>query len=195
MVVATGCTTTSAGSPLPDPSTETSTNSQPNSGEDLPSDGAPKVEKPLDVSHFEENPCEVLTSDDAHTLNVPPNGESGEVAFGKSCNWRNKETRGSVRVQFYSSIKRGLSAVYEEAKELKFPYFERIDDIDGQPAVAFDTKSEKPTGFCTVAVGVSDQLAFDVLLYLSDGNVGKTQPCDKAAQVAGMMMKTMRETT
>jgi hypothetical protein len=36
-------------------------------------------------------------------------------------------------------------------------------------------------------------LAADVRVDLSDVNIGHKDPCEAAAQVAGMMMKTMRE--
>jgi len=199
LLVATGCTTTSEGTPLPGSTTptETSSGSDQSSGEppsdDLPSDGAPKVEKPLDASHFEQTPCDALTPEDAQTLNVPAAGEPTEVAFGKGCRWRNKETQGVVGIQFFSTDKRGLSSVYQEAKGSDFPYFEPLDDIEGFPAVAYDPETEKPTGDCTVAVGVTDQLVFTVQLDLSSANIGHKDPCVVAAQAAGMMAKTMRE--
>jgi hypothetical protein len=196
LIVVAGCTTTSEGAPLPD---STSTSEAPSSGEspsdDLPSDGAPEVEDPLDASHFEQNPCDALTSEDAEALNVPTPGEPTEVAFGKGCRWRNKQTQGVVGIQFYSTDKRGLSSVYREAKGSDFPYFEPIADIEGLPAVAYDPETAKPTGDCSVAVGVTDQLAFAVQLDLSSANTGQKDPCTVAAQAAGMMAKTMREAT
>jgi hypothetical protein len=192
--LATACTTTSAGTPLPGSTSPSSVSpEQPTPNDELPSDGAPKVENPLDVSRFEQNPCEALTAEDAQGLNLPTTGEPTEVAFGNGCQWRNKQTQGSAGIQFFSSIERGLSAVYAEAKGSDFPYFEPIDDIEGYPAVAFDTKVAKPVASCTVAVGVADQLVFDVVVDLSDANLNKKDPCELAIQVAGMMMNRMQE--
>ena len=193
LLAATSCTTTSEGTPRPDPTTSTEASSNEPSSDDLPSDGAPKVKDPLDVSRFEQSPCDALTSEDAKTLNVPAIGEPTEVAFGKGCRWRNKQTQGVVGIQFFSTVKRGLSSLYAEAKGSNFPYFEPIEDIEGFPAVAYDPEAEKPTGDCSVGVGVTDQLAFTVQLDLSSTNIGQKDPCQVAAQVAGMMAKTMRE--
>jgi Protein of unknown function (DUF3558) len=193
ILVASACTTTSAGTPLPASSTKTSNSPAPAPEDDLPSDGAPKVTDPLDAAQFEHSPCETLTSAQAQELNVPGAGEPVEDAFGKGCKWENSQTRGMATVHFNSDSKRGLSAVYEEAKGSDWPYFEQIDDIQGHPAVAFSPAQEKPTVNCVVAVGVSDTLAFTARADLSDTNIGKRDPCDVAAEVADKMMATMLE--
>jgi hypothetical protein len=195
MVVVAGCTTTSEGTPLPDSNatTESSPDEPPASGEDLPSDGAPKVENPLDVSRFEQKPCDALTPKQAQDLNVSATGEPDTDAFGEICRWRNDQTQGSVSMGFFSSDKRGLSSVYREAKGSDFPFFKPIEDIEGHPAVAFHTKVKEPTTDCAVAVGVTDQLVFTARVALSIANTGQKEPCEVAAQVAGMMMKTMQE--
>jgi hypothetical protein len=194
LAVATGCTTTSEGTPLPTPSTTSTTSSTPNSGGDLPSNGAPKVENPLDVSHFEQHPCNTLTAEDAATLNIPATGEQTGDAIGETCAWRNSETRGTLAVSFFSGDNRGLSSLYGEAKDVGWPYFEPIDDIEKHPAVAYDTDEKKPTVKCTVAVGLSDRLAFTTRVSQSDANIeNKKDPCEVATRVAGMLMRTMME--
>jgi hypothetical protein len=197
VVVVAGCTTTSEGTPSPDSSSPSDSSDQssdePAPSDDLPSDGAPKVENPLDLSHFEQNPCDALTSEDAQTLNMPLPGEQTGDSLGETCHWRNSETRGSVFLNFLPGDKRGLSSVYREAKGSDFPYFEPIEDIGGQPAVAYNPDVAEPSIDCTVAVGATDQLVFSVRVALSDANIGQKKPCDVAADVAGMMLKTMQE--
>lgn len=185
MLVVSGCTTTSPGTPLPGSSTGSSADS------DLPTDGAPKVENPLDVSRFEQKPCDVLTPEDAEELNIPATGEQEGDSLGETCYWRNTQTRGSLAASFFSGDKRGLSSVYQEAKGSDFPYFEPIGDVEGHPAVAYNTEEEAPRTDCTVAVGLSDQLVFTARVALSDANLGRRKPCEVAADAAGMMMKTM----
>lgn len=192
LVVAAGCTTTSEGTPRPGSTTEAPSGTSPSSG-DLPSDGAPKVENPLDVSRFEQSPCDALKPEEAQGLNVPATGEPTEIAFGKGCRWQNVQTQGVVSIQFFSTVKDGLSSVYREEKSSGFAYFEPIDDIEGFPAVAYDPEEKKPAADCSVAVGVSDQLSFTVKLGLSSANIGEKDPCQLAAQVADMMTKNMRE--
>jgi hypothetical protein len=196
MVVAAGCTTTSGGTPLPDPN---STADAPSSDEPSasaggdPSNGAPKVENPLDVSQFEQNPCDALTPEQAQELKVPATGELEDNGFGKTCYWRNSETGGMVGLHFFSEIKGGLSSVYLDAESKDFAYFEPIEDIEGYPAAAYDTKVEDPTTSCSVAVGVTDDLSFTVQVGLSNANVGQKEPCEVTAWATGMVMKTMLE--
>jgi uncharacterized protein DUF3558 len=182
MVVVSGCTVATAGTPQA-ASTTTSGG--------LPSDGAPKVENPLDVSHFEEKPCDALTTEDAKELNVPATGEQSDNGVGQTCAWNNGSTGGALGLSFLSKDKRGLSSVYREAKGSDWPFFEPIDDIEGHPAVAYSPKQKNPTTDCAIGIGVTDQLSIAVYAALSDANVGKRNPCEAATQAAGMLMRTM----
>lgn len=193
LIVVAGCTTTSEGTPLPGSTATSEAPSNEPSSDDLPSDGAPKVEKPLDAGRFEQNPCDALTPEDAQTLNLPPDGEQKGDSLGETCYWRNSQTRGALGLHFFSGDKRGLSSIYREAKRDDFKYFEPTEDIEGHPAVAYFPDAEKPTITCAVAVGLSDQLAVAAQVDLSDANIGHKDPCEAAAQVAGMAMKTMQE--
>lgn len=189
VVAAGGCTVPSAGTPLP-ASTQAPTS---NTDGDLPTNGAPKVENPLDASHFEKHPCDVLEPEAAETLNLPPDGEQEGIPTGETCLWFNDSTRGSLVVTFFSTDKDGLSSVYREARASGWPYFERIDDVEEHPAVAASIKEDPPKYGCVIFVGLTDQLAFSVDVSLSDANVGKSDPCPVAAKAAGMMVRTMRE--
>lgn len=193
MVVVSGCTVPSEGTPLPATSTQ-----EPSSGSnsDLPSDGAPKVENPLDASHFEQKPCDALKPEDAKTLNVPPEGEQQKGSnLGEWCMWFNHDTNGSLSAYFFSGDERGLSSVYREAHATGWAYFERIDDVEGHPAVVYNLsrKKEQPKEGCTVAVGLTDQLVFTADVSISDAKLGNADPCPYAVQAAGMMMRTMQE--
>ncbi|HEX6356733.1 DUF3558 domain-containing protein [Actinophytocola sp.] len=194
MAVVAGCTTTSEGVPLPGSNATTKPSlDDPSTDDGLPSDGAPKVENPLDVSRFEQKPCDALTSQQTKELNVPLAGEQKGDSLGETCYWRNSQTRGSVSLSLLSGDERGLSSLYREAEGKVFPYFESIDDIEGHPAMAFNTTEAKPTIECGVGVGVTDKLALLVLVGLSDARIGNRDPCEAATQVAGMAMKTMKE--
>lgn len=192
VALAGGCTVQRPGSPEPASTSKSSDSLTPQNG-DLPTDGAPKVDNPVDVSHFEQNPCDALTAEDAKTLNVPATGEQSNGGVGETCSWRNSETRGSLSITFFSEFREGLSSVYREAKTAGWSYFERINDVEGHPAVAFNRAEEKPKYECSAVVGVTDQLVFTTRVAISDANVGKRDPCEAATQAAGMMMRTMRE--
>jgi hypothetical protein len=192
------CTTTTAGTPAPPrgiPSTE-ATGEVPSSGEqpddDLPSDGAPKVDTPLDAGRFEQDPCQALTSEQTQSLGMKAPGARSDDSFGNGCAWRNPETGGSVHLSFLSTDKRGLSSAYRSNDRGDFTYFEPLGDIEGHPAVAFDIRSDKPTAACSVAVGLTDQLVISILTNLSGNNIGQKDPCEVGAMVAGKMLQTMK---
>lgn len=180
------CTVATAGTPE-----AASTSSSGSPAGDLPSDGAPKVENPLDVSRFEKEPCDALAAEDAKELNVPASGEQSENGIGLNCDWNNGETGGALGLSFFSDDERGLSSIYREAKARDWPHFEPVDDIEGFPAVAYSPKEKDPKSSCSVGVGVSDQLAIAVYVALSDANVGTRDPCEAAVLAAGMLMRTM----
>ena len=195
----TGCTTTHQGEAIPATTTDNSTTTRspvPSSDgeDDLPSHGAPKVNDILDTTRYQQDPCSILTASQAQQkLNLPPQGEPEEDALGKGCKWYNSSTRGEVEIGFLTGNPRGLSAFYEGNQQGKYPYFLPLPSIEGYPAIASDIEDRRSRGICIVAVGVTDQLAFDVGLYLSQANVGKTEPCDKAAEVAALALQTMKE--
>jgi hypothetical protein len=194
MAVVTGCTTATAGTPHA-ASSDVSSTDPSGTDDDLPSDGAPKVENPLDVSHFEEHPCDALKAEDAQTLNVPAEGkqtETGHVIF-RGCTWINTKTGGALDINFFLTDRRGLSSVYREAKGMPFPYFEPIEPIEGYPAAAYNTKEKDPTAECLVGVGVSDQVSFSVGVAVSFDNIEKKDPCDAAVGATGMLLRTMKE--
>lgn len=194
LTVLAGCTTTSAGTPLPTPASSTEntpSSTSPENDDELPSDGAPKVPNPIDASHFEQNPCDALTPTQAQGLDLG-SGKRQDTSFGRGCNWRNAEAGGSVSIDFASEDKRGISSAYRSGNKGEFGYFEPIDDIEGHPAVAYDITSGTPTAACFVAVGVTDELVFSTMVALSPSNVGKKDPCETSAMVAGIMLKNMQ---
>jgi hypothetical protein len=50
-----------------------------------------------------------------------------------------------------------------------------------------------PAGYCQVAVGLADDLSIEVGLFLGDSKVGKVNPCDVTAQVAALMVTSLRK--
>ena len=186
---AAGCTETSTGDPKPGSSTSRTSES---AGDNLPSNGAPKVEDPVDADEYEQDPCKALTSQQAQELNVA-NSERDEEheTFGPACRWNSPESDGSLAITFFTKDSEGLSSVYKQNDNGDFAFFEEVSDIEGYPAVAYDTKDSKPATICAVSVGLSDQLAFDARVHLSTENIGKKDPCDTAAMVAGLVMKNL----
>jgi len=194
-LAATGCTTVSQGEAVPATTTNDSTthSSSPPSGDDLPSHGAPKVNDPLDTIRYQHDPCSTLTASQAQEeLNLPPQGKPEDVPLGKGCEWYNADTRGRVNIGILTGNPRGLSGFYEADQRGEYPYFIPLSPIEGYPAIAGDVEDRRPRGICIVVVGVTDQLTIQFSLQLSQANVGQVEPCDMAAKVAGLAMKTMK---
>ncbi|MGB3441836.1 MAG: DUF3558 domain-containing protein [Actinophytocola sp.] len=193
------CTTTAAGNPVPDqvnsaeaPTSETSpSGDEPPADDELPSDGAPKVRNPLDASHFEKNPCDALTAEQANALNVDPAGTRSDTDFGPGCAWRNPDTGGNFHFGVLTKVKRGLSDAYRSNENGTYAYFKPIADLEGFPAVAFDT-DKNPTVQCSVVVGLTDQRVIQTLTQLSSDNIGQRDSCEVAIMATGETMKTIK---
>ena len=97
-----------------------------------------------------------------------------------------------MRIAFFVKSPDGLSAEYRANNDGKWAYFDELPPIDGLPAVARDISDDRENGGCPVVVGVSDELTFEVDLQLSQSNVGEKEPCEVAADVAGMAVETMK---
>jgi len=167
--------------------------SSTDSGQELPFAGAPKVTDPLDTTRFQKDPCQALTADQAQSLGTPPTGKPRNMPFGNACEWKNPDTRAHAVVHFLDRYPYGLSTEYQAREDGKLALFQVLPPIEGYPAVVSDVVDPRPTGACTVVVGVSDEIAFEVPLQLSPENIGKKDPCEIAAMVAGMALQTMKK--
>ena len=196
LVVVAGCTTTSEGEPLPVTTEKTtSTGDMPStsSGQQLPFAGAPKVHAPLDTGRFQQDPCRALTTEQVQSLDFPPVGEARDAPFGKACTWSNRDTGGRATVHFLDRDPRGLSAEYQAHEDGKVAFFDELPLIEGYPAIVSNLEDDRSIGRCTVVVGVSDQVRFEVPIWLSQVNIGTKDPCEIAVMVAGLALQTMKE--
>lgn len=200
VVVAAGCVSTTEGSPLPDPdnggsSTSSSSSSdadEPETGE-LPYAGAPAVADPLDTASFEQDPCRALTSAQADSLKVRFPGNLRDSSLGKACEFRVLSDRlALVEIASLDKNPFGVSAVYQAEEDGKLEVFEPLEPIDGYPVVAYGALDRRDKGACSVVLGVSDEIAFEIALQQSHRNIGKKDPCETAAMVAGKVLQTMK---
>ncbi|MDQ3790685.1 MAG: DUF3558 domain-containing protein [Actinomycetota bacterium] len=197
VMLAAGCTTTSAGNPLPatnSESDESSSSVPPSSSEqELPFAGAPKVDEPLDTAQFQQDPCRALTAQQADALNVQFPGEPNKGPLGNTCEFRGRsDRRALVDVRSLDKYPYGLSATYQAEEDGKWEHFAALPPIGGYPAVAYGAVDQRDTGGCVVDVGTSDEVVFEVSLQLSTDNIGKKDPCETAAMVAGKVVETMK---
>ena len=193
-----GCTTTTAGQATrapegaPETSSESTTPSEEPNSDELPTDGAPKVDDPLDTAKFEENPCLALTADQSEGIfGISPSGRPYDQPLGNACEWKNEETGAKADVRFLNKDPRGLSAEYAADKAGRWAFFEELE-VAGHPAVARGMSDGRPDGECTVVVGASDEIAYEVVLRQSEDRVGTKDPCEVAADIASETVKTIQ---
>lgn len=198
-VVATGCVSTTEGSPLPDPDGGATTSSSPASESDEPEDdelpyaGAPAVEDPLDTASFEQNPCRALTAAQADALKVRFPGDLRDSSLGKACEFRVLSDRlALVEIASLDKNPFGVSAIYQAEEDGKLEVFEPLAPVDGYPLVAYGALDRRDSGACSVVFGASDEIAFEIAVQQSAGNIGKKEPCQTAAMVAGKVLQTMK---
>jgi hypothetical protein len=192
--LAAGCTVTTSGNGTPAtvPDTKAPSTSPESASDELPTDGAPKVENPLETSTFEQDPCLSLTSVQTQNLNLSPSGSPVDMPLGKACEWRNDATKSEAQVGFLNEDPRGLSAEYRAEKAGRLKVFIELPPIEGHPAVVRGAIDDREAGGCTVVVGASDEIAFEVVIRLPEAEAGEKDPCEMAAEVAEMALETMK---
>lgn len=198
LAITGACTTTTEGSPEPatitDTSTETTSSNEDPGDRELPYAGAPAVDNPLDTARYQQDPCQALTAAQAQELNVKTPGEPYDGALGKACNFEGRsDTQARADVRFLDKLPYGLSSTYQANEDGKYEFFDELQPIEGYPAVARAGADDRPNGGCTVEVGTSDEISFEIALRLSTANVDELDPCETAAMVAGMALRTMKE--
>ncbi|ONI79299.1 hypothetical protein ALI144C_26090 [Actinosynnema sp. ALI-1.44] len=181
--VVSGCTTTVAGTA--NPVAVANTSSVPNDSE------APRVTTPLDGAPFATKPCSVLTPAQLQALNFPSGTSdttSAVARFGvPGCDWVNSDTREGLIAGFLVGNKNGLSDTYRGRARWAPGYFEPTE-VDGYPAVFNDLVDSRPQGECGITVGISDTLAFTLLVQSTLG----AKSCDRVKQVASLVIQTIK---
>ncbi|MGX7823846.1 DUF3558 domain-containing protein [Actinokineospora sp. 24-640] len=191
-----GCTTTDPGEPTSTTGTETTTPATGGPTSDSPTtsagpgSGAPRVADPVETARFRDDPCLSLSAAQISDLGVEPPGKEEPAADGKACLWRNDQG-GAVHL-FWSNT-RGLESVYQANARGVYELFKEIPDVGGLPAVVANQLDRRENGNCGVLVGTSDTTSFMVGLSQSGDKVGTADPCSVAADVADMVVTTIKE--
>ncbi|MEV7039449.1 DUF3558 domain-containing protein [Amycolatopsis sp. NPDC051061] len=193
MLLATACTTTETGTASPS-STDSSASPSSDQNSQLPGTGVPEVASPIDTAKFQQKPCTTLTDAQIAELlgpDVAPKEDPTDVA-GPSCFWHPVSvTQAAVSVIYATKNRRGLTSIYQQ-KDTKFPLFVPMEPIDGYPTVAYGQADLRAAGTCAIAMGTSDEDVVDVSVALSEGNVGKKDPCAAAHEVAATVLNNLR---
>lgn len=193
VLLVSACTATQNGTATPsltDPVTSATGDSAPQ----LPGAGVPDVATPIDTTRFQQKPCMTLTDTQITELLGPDTAAKPQDIgdFGVGCAWHPRSvTQATVSVIYATKNRIGLTALYQQ-KGTTFPLFVPMDPIDGYPTVAYGQADLRPKGNCAIAIGTSNQDIVDVSVALSEGNVGKKDPCVAAHDVAATVLTNLR---
>jgi Protein of unknown function (DUF3558) len=175
----------------------TNSSPAPTSTSTLPFGGAPKVVNPLPASVLSGNPCtDALTPTQVNTAVGSPTESKDDATpgIGPLCSWSNHRTSGQINVGYDTGTHTGLSGSYQNTQP-RVAVWRALPPIQGFPAVAYSgTKGmSAPNDSCTVSVGLADDLSVDIGASLGSSSIGKVDPCDVAAQVAALVVTTLRQ--
>jgi hypothetical protein len=172
-------------------------------GTETPSSSAPpsssadvaanlKVPAPLPTGDLLSNPCAVIAPSQYDALNFAGAGtkrESTNGSLAADCKWASKSNEGNV--VFISPLpinKNGISDIYSQKAQAA--YFEPVT-INGYPGVLTDVHDGRPSGNCSVWVGVTDQLAVSVNAQISSDSA-RANSCSIAQNVAEAMIQHLK---
>lgn len=153
------------------------------------SGSAPKVASPLNTSAIESNACSALSAAKRTELGLGE-GEQRTTSVGPGCSLFAADDRlNQIEISPVLANKNGLSDVYDTKANNE--YFEPTE-ISGYPAVYAASLDARKSGKCGLFVGVTDQLAVNILVQYDNGP-GASEPCPVAQKVGEAMIETLKE--
>ncbi|MFD5089104.1 DUF3558 domain-containing protein [Amycolatopsis thailandensis] len=182
-----GCSGTKNGTAGSDPSYTTGAGSS--SASSGSSGSAPKVSSPLKTSSIETDACSALSAAKRSELGLGE-GERRTTSVGPGCSIFAAEDRlNQIEISPVLANKNGLSDVYDT--KANDAYFEETQ-VSGYPAVYAAALDGRKSGKCGLFVGVTDQLAVNILVQYDNGP-GASDPCPVALKVGEAMIQTLKE--
>ncbi|OLF06335.1 hypothetical protein BLA60_32385 [Actinophytocola xinjiangensis] len=181
-----GCTSTSAGEPLPG-DTLVPGSTAPDSHD------APRVDEPLDAARYLNDPCAVLGREQLAGFGVvgPGQADTGSTladTVGPQCFWQTSpEENSTIGVGFVVRDQVGLATLYALRDEQA--YFEETT-VGDYPAVFHSYADQRADGICNISVGISNTLFFRTSEY---GDTDATRSCARAKNVAEAVVTTLRK--
>ncbi|HWD04535.1 MAG TPA: DUF3558 domain-containing protein [Amycolatopsis sp.] len=147
-----------------------------------------RVPAPLPTDGLLNDPCSVLTRDEAAQvgLDSPGRKDTGEV---NGCTWKStRSEQNQVAIRPLPQNHAGISDIYDQKD--KDVYFQPVT-INGYPGVFADVQDSRPSGGCTLWLGVTDQLAVGVIssIYVGDN---KNNPCGISQKFATALVRHLQ---
>jgi hypothetical protein len=179
-IAAIGCSPVSG---TPSPSTTTSSRLS-----------APKVAHPLDTTKYQAAACSLLTAAQVAQYGITDAGNAGDgtSALGPGCSWSQLGGSGFT-VEFITANKAGLTSLYINKDIIvNGGGYWVATTVQGYPGVFNSSLDDRKTGDCSLAVGVTDTLTFNVALTADKSTPQYSDPCGMGSQIADMVLTTMR---
>ncbi|RSM84159.1 DUF3558 domain-containing protein [Amycolatopsis sp. WAC 01375] len=153
------------------------------------SGSAPKVSNPVNTASIESNACSALSAAKRTELGLGE-GEQRTTSVGPGCSIFAADDRlNQIEISPVLANKNGLSDVYDTKANNE--YFEPTE-VAGYPAVYAASLDARDKGKCGLFVGVTDQLAVNILVQYDNGP-GASAPCPVALKVGEAMIETLKE--
>ena len=179
-VAATGCSPVS-GTPSP----TTNTSSRPS---------VPKVANSIETAKYQASPCGLLTTAQVvpYGITRPGNSADGTTALGPGCRWA-AIPGSSFIVEFITANTAGLTSLYINKDIIvNGGGYWVATTIQGYPGVFNSSLDDRKTGDCSLAVGVTDTLTYNVAVTADKSTPQYGDPCGMTSQIADMVLTTMR---
>lgn len=156
------------------------------------SSSVPKVAHPLDTTKFQKDPCSVLTEAQLASLGLttkgkPQSGTGPMCAFNDSAH----SSQGiGFGITFVTANTQGLASIYQQKDT--FALFDPLPPIQGYPAIDYSASDDRSRGSAGIAVGVSDQLIFEVDVELTPKAPNRSDPVPVGVKVADMVLTNLK---
>ncbi|MEU0796554.1 DUF3558 domain-containing protein [Amycolatopsis sp. NPDC005961] len=151
-------------------------------------DSAPRVPEPLKTANITSDACATINADGRSTLGLG-DGSPRSTANGPSCTFQEAADPGNqIDVTTVTANKNGLQDVYDT--KANDAYFEETQ-AGGYPVVYAAALDDRKKGKCGLFVGVTDELAVNVLVQYDNG-AGASDPCSVAQKFGEAMIQTLK---
>jgi hypothetical protein len=150
---------------------------------------APQVPNPLNVSKFEQDPCNVLSQAQAVQIANLTTSRKTDGNVAPICVWTDSDHN---RVTFgFIPGNGGLTTSYK-SQDSKSGYFAVAPDVAGYPAVYAASHDDRNDGGCLVAVGVSNDEVITVSASFRKPAPYYSDPCALVVKAAEAAMATLK---
>jgi hypothetical protein len=178
-----GCSSRTGGTANPAPTAEPSGSETSRSA----AGSAPRVPSPLNAANITSDACTTIDATGRAKLSLG-DGTPRTTANGPSCTFQEAADPGNqLDVTTVTANKNGLQDVYDT--KANDAYFEETQ-VNGYPAVYAAAADDRKDGKCGVFIGVTDQLAVNILVQYDNG-AGAADPCSVAQKFGEAMVQTL----